>query len=322
MKKLVCILLMLTLVLNSAGLVYANTDMNNQLKKLGFTDHIIKFLSEEEKLEIVQNGYRFDGETVNHNLFINEVQRYDNGNKVVKTYSLDIDENEKAQIEKLNKASKEVYFKEKLAEAKLEKIEPTIYYLDSNNEKVNAFNVSASASYAEDYIDGCVLTTGVYAYDKSTSTKCIKRLGFNFQWEGMPWWTLTDLIAISHTGYYMGLTNIDRYGGTYTYYDAYDNERNVTIDVEPASYGVTGEFPLIMSYDGGGFGEMYVDISNNKSAVTPNGLFYMCGQYGHVTIAATASVSVGVDGSISFTPTGIAKVTKSTKVMYNNILTY
>ncbi|MDD4805140.1 MAG: hypothetical protein PHN69_08435, partial [Candidatus Pacebacteria bacterium] len=216
----------------------------------------------------------------------------------------------------------EVYFKEKLVEAKLEKIEPTIYYLDSNDEKINAFNVSAMASYAENTIDGSVLTTGVYAYDKSTSTKCIKRLGYNFQWEGMPSWTLTDLIAISHTGYYMGLTNIERYGGTYTYYDVYNNERNITITVEPGSYGVTGEFPLIMGYDGSGFGEMYVDISNNKSAVTKNGLFYMCGQYGHVTVTAGASISVGADGSISFTPTLLSKVTKSTKVIYNNILTY
>lgn len=327
MKKVLSLLLILMFVLSSVSMVYANTDLTYvQLKELGYTDNMIKFLDEEEKAEIIENQYAFIGESVGHTLFINEVKKFDNGNKIIKTYATDINEIEKTKLEILNKSLfknkeyKESFLKEKLELLKAAKIEPEIYYLNSKDEVVSESYVINSTSYAENYLEDCVLSTGVYAYDKSTSTRCIKRLGYNFQWDGIPAWALHDLLAISHTGVGMGLTNIEQYGGTYTYIDAVNTEHSLPIAIDPETYGITGEFDMKMA--GTSWGEMYVDISNNKSAVTPNGLFYMCAQYGHVKGTLGATVSVGASGAITFNPYLTSTVTKSTKLMYNNIFTY
>ncbi len=327
MKKILILLLILSFVLNSGVVAYAGTDTTyNQLKKLGYTDHIIKFLDEEEKKEIIENQYVFSGENINNILLINEITTFDNQNKIIKSYATDIDELEKTKLNVLSKTLfkdkeyKDSFLKEKLNEIKSKKIEPLVYYLNSNGKVVDeSYVINSMPSYAEDSIEDCILTTGVYAYDKSTSTKVIKRLGFNFQWEGTPMWALHDLIAIQHTGSGIGFTNVERMGGSYTYFDVFNNSTTIGMDVESNLYGAIGEYDIKMSHLG--YGEMYLDISNSKNAIPPGSYFTMYGQYGHVTITLGASVSVGA-GGISFTPTLASKVVKSTKLMYNNIYTY
>ncbi len=332
MKKLVALFIIMIMIVNSLSIAYASTNlMDNQLAKLGFTDDVIKFLSEEEKSEIIDNQYKFIGGSNNNTLFVDEVKTYDNGNRIIKSYAIPLSESKSIKYNILEKTSfknskfKDSFLKEELKIAvEKNKIEPQIYYLSKSNEQIDKSLVSSNDAYEEDSIDYCILTTGVYAYDKSTSTKIIKRLGFNFQWEGkvagdVPAWALKDLIAISHTGGNIGFANIEAKGGSYSYYQ-YDNSlKTLPISVTANIYGATGNFDMKMANKS--YGSMYLDISNSKNAIPAGSYFTMFGQYGHVTLASGASVSVSQNG-ISFSPTIYSKVIKSTQVMYNNIFTY
>lgn len=121
----------------------------------------------------------------------------------------------------------------------------------------------------------------------------------------------------------IGFANIETMGGSYTYsyYDQIGVIKRVTlpINVEVNPYGATGEFDMKMHESS--CGEMYLDILGSKNSVPAGTAFTMYGQYEHVWFGLGATVSVGT-GGITFDINPTSRVTKSTQIMYNNLIKY
>lgn len=337
MKKILCTLLILILVFNSFTHVFAENfnrdtgvltitevrlqerlcevgkDKINELKKLGFDETTIMFLTDDEINDIIENQYNFIERNESNTLFISHETDFSNGDKLLKTYVVEITKNEIVELRK----DKDKFLNKMYNELKANtEVEPTEQYIPAENSSV--ISPLASPQTISESIDYAVLYTGVTAYDKSTSTYIEKRLGYDFQWEGKPLTSSYDALGLSHTGAPLGFTNISDSGGSYTYYFGNQwNDGDDWISVDPVLNGAEAQLTLF-TY---GYGRIYVDIGNSISSITPDAYFSVLGQYGHAIVNTTVAVSVGY-GSISFTPTSTSEVKKSTTVQLSYIKTY
>lgn len=314
-------------------------DTLEKLLSLDFPMERIKYLSEDEIQEIVENDYTFIGDSGEQTYLV----LYAHLNSLDGEYYLTEESKSETTFSAMipiTEKEKEEYFKDKDAFRKY-----VIYNLkeldnkrdisisnSSNNRDISTIddfvniinkpNISLQSSFVEDDIDAGVLTLGVNAYDMSTSTVIKKKLGIDFHWVEAPWTNKVDQMGLGHSANYLGLTNYYDTGGSYSYY--YGNiwkDRDSVITTHPKSGGLGVDVDLYLAWFEC-YGRAWIVIGNNKSAVTPNAKFFINGQYGHITKGSKLSVSVDFGGNISFTPSSTTKHVKSSTASMNHILTY
>lgn len=293
-----------------------NTSDLIELKKLGFDEKSIYFIPSDELNEIIENQYKFELRNEKNTLIISveKINRFDN-ERNVETYSVELNQNEIGEY----MTNKKEFMKKKYMELEsvnYKKINsPIVTYDDFIIESL--YSISGNV---ENFIDGALLTTATTVYDKSTTSYIEKRIGYDFQWDGVPINSFAkDAMAISHTGTSLGLVNIRSYGSSYTHY--YGNQwvsANNYLTNNVSLYGITGNLQMTGFK---GYGRIYCDIGNTKSSITPGAYFSVIGRYGHAITSTSISVGIGL-GTISFTPTSSTLIKLSGTSLFNNILTY
>lgn len=315
-----------------------DTDTLEKLIALDFPIDRIKYLSEEEIQEIVENNYTFIGDSGEQTY----LTLYSHLNSIDGEYYLTEESKSEATFSAMipiTEDEKEEYFKDKAAFRKyvvynLEEISKKrdISVSNSNNNKdisiddfINAINkskIGLQASFIEDEIDYGILTLGVNAYDMSTSTVIKKKLGIDFHWVEAPFTNECDQMGLGHSAFYLGMTNYYDMGGSYSYY--YGNtwrSRDSVVTPYAKNGGMEVDVDLYLAWFEC-YGRAWIVIGNNKSAVTPNAEFFITGEYGHITKGTNLSVGVDIGGNISFTPDRTTEFVSSTPVSMNRILTY
>ncbi|MCT4564035.1 MAG: hypothetical protein N4A68_06910 [Maledivibacter sp.] len=309
-----------------------NPSTLNKLKSLGFPEERIKYLSNKEIKEIVKNNYKFIGSSED-TIYLVLYKKDNNSNS--DSYSCEKLENGSiySAMIPISKQEEKKYFqnKETFIEGIVNNLENiskqrniSVYKITNGKKEESSLSnfktKKSGGTTVTEHFDSGVLRFGINAYDMSTSTKIKKKLGMDFSWSDMPYTFSRDVMALSHTGVHVGITDYYDYDASMKAYfmNKWSSVDNM-IDADPEGHGLSASIDLPTANKC--YGRAYIVIGNVKRHVDEGNYFFMVAKYGHVTKGYKLNPSIGI-GSVGFSPSSSTKYDESDQVSLNSIKTY